>query len=72
MRVDAGLLVAILNDRDQHHAVCVAEAKTLRGPFFTCWPEITEAAYLLRNRPAAAPKVIGAIPPEQNTAVAVS
>lgn len=48
--VDTGPLVAILSERDQHHAVCLATAKNLRGPFFTSWPALTEAAYLLRDR----------------------
>lgn len=50
--VDTGPLVATANERDPYHDVCVAQAQELRGPFFTCWPAITEAAYLLRDRPA--------------------
>jgi uncharacterized protein len=50
--VDTGPLVATANERDPYHAVCVAETQTLRAPFYTCWPVITEAAYLLKDRPA--------------------
>jgi uncharacterized protein len=49
--IDTGPLVAILSKRDQHHSCCVDAAKTLVGPFYTCWPVVTEAAYLLRDRP---------------------
>ncbi len=59
--VDTGPLVAILSERDQHHLVCVEAAKGLRGPFFTFWSVITEAAYLLRDRPEAVSKLLDRI-----------
>ncbi len=45
--VDAGPLVAILDQGDPHHAACVAVLKTLRDPLVTVWPAFTEAMYLL-------------------------
>jgi hypothetical protein len=45
--VDAGPLVAILDQSDPHHSDCVAALKTLRDPLVTVWPAFTEAMYLL-------------------------
>ena len=50
--VDTGPLVAIYNAKDPHHAACVEQLKTLpAGKAYTCWPVLTEAAYLLRRYP---------------------
>lgn len=51
--IDAGPLVALLRADDPHCAACKAVTKTLRLPLLSCWPLITEAAYLLRRSPQA-------------------
>jgi predicted nucleic acid-binding protein len=57
--LDTGPLVAILSDRDSNHRRCVEELKRLRVPLLTCWPVLTEAAWLLRERPELVLKLLG-------------
>jgi uncharacterized protein len=49
--LDAGPLVALLNARDSPHRLCVDTFAALAPPLLTCWPVLTEAAWILRKQP---------------------
>ena len=59
--VDTGPLVAILSRDDQYHDACVAALRKMSGPLFSCWPVVTEAAWLLRNSPRAVQQLLRGI-----------
>ena len=45
--IDTGPIVAMLNQSDPSHAACSAAFQELPAPLLTCWPFVTEAAYIL-------------------------
>ncbi len=51
--IDTGPLVALMSPKDQYHEKACALAKTVVSPFFTTWPVITEALWLLRSSSTA-------------------
>lgn len=57
--VDAGPLVALLHRGDQFHEHCVRAAQALPRPFYTSWPALAEAAWLLRSLPQGLDKLLG-------------
>jgi predicted nucleic acid-binding protein len=59
--VDTGPLVAIMSRADHHHKTCVETLHDLRGPLFSCWPVITEAAWLLRDHVGAVQQLLAGI-----------
>ena len=53
-------MVAILVEADEYHLRCVAQLRELEAPLLTCWPVLTEAAWLLRHHPLALAKLMAA------------
>jgi predicted nucleic acid-binding protein len=55
--VDTGPLVAFVSTTDAYHRRCAETLAALDPPLLTCWPVLTEAAWLLRQEPVALAKL---------------
>ena len=58
--LDAGPLVGLFNAKDRHHRLCVETFAALPAPLLTCWPVLTEAAYILRKLPRPLDRIAAA------------
>lgn len=59
--LDTGPLVAILSREDTYHEICLEALREMPGPLYSCWPVITEAAWLLRHSPRAVRQLLGGV-----------
>jgi uncharacterized protein len=55
--IDTGPMVALFSEDDEHYHRCSDALTVLIPPLFTCWPVVTEAAWLLRKRPDTVQKL---------------
>lgn len=52
MLIDTGPIVGLIAEADQYREAALEGFAKLNGPMITCWPVITEAAWLMRNMPS--------------------
>lgn len=56
--LDTGVIVALLDRSERHHARCAAALRELQRPLLTCEGVIAESCYLLRQLPGAPEAVL--------------
>jgi uncharacterized protein len=59
--VDTGPIVAIFNPQDSFHHTCIEALGAIKSPLHTCWPVLTEAAYLLAYSPRAVDRLLNSL-----------
>ena len=47
--LDTGVIVALLDRSERHHAICIEAVSAVDAPLVTCEAVIAEACYLLRD-----------------------
>jgi uncharacterized protein len=56
--LDTGPLIALISPGDSRHSECLELWRSLDPPLYTCWPVLTEAAWMLRSRPASVERML--------------
>ena len=56
--LDTGVIVALFDRSEHHHAQCAAVVEQLERPLVTCEAVVTESCYLLRGLSGAAETVL--------------
>jgi predicted nucleic acid-binding protein len=56
--VDTGPRVAILSRDDSLHETCVKALREMASHLLSCWPVVTETAWLLRHSPRAVQQLL--------------
>jgi predicted nucleic acid-binding protein len=56
--LDTGVIVALLDRSERHHAGCVEALDAVQGLLVTCEPVIAETCYLTRSLPGASEAIL--------------
>jgi hypothetical protein len=51
----------MVSQRITHHLACVEALRDMAVPLLSCWPVVTEAAWLLRRSPTVVQQLLGSV-----------